>query len=154
MELPEAVFFEGFFEGGVAAEIHLRNEGGGEAVPDDGFVLGGEAFFDPAGEAVFEGEPKPDSWFNIMQAVDPAPYRGKKVRVSGWIRTDGRKGFRAGLWVRVDRKNEMGFFDNMMNRSITGTEWTEAVVEGLVADLGVTPPKLWHAGPQRSRCEE
>jgi erythromycin esterase len=85
-------------------------------------------------QVVFEGEPRADAWYSVMQAVDATPYRGKKVRLSGWVRTDGRKGFLSGLWMRVDRKSGMGFFDNMMNRPITATEWTEAVIEGQVEE--------------------
>jgi erythromycin esterase len=75
---------------------------------------------------------EPAGWYSVMQAVDPTPYRGKKIRVTGWVRTDGSPGAKAGLWVRVDRPGGMGFFDNMQNRPITSSSWTEAVIEGVV----------------------
>jgi len=80
----------------------------------------------------FQGTPKGGAWTSVMQAIDATSYRGKKIRVTGWVRTDGRNDVKAGLWVRVDRPAGMGFFDNMMNRAIGATEWTEAVIEGTV----------------------
>jgi hypothetical protein len=80
----------------------------------------------------FQGAPKGGAWTSVMQAIDATAFQGKRIRVTGWVRTDGRNNVKAGLWVRVDRPSGMGFFDNMMTRSIGATEWTEAVIEGTV----------------------
>ncbi len=58
--------------------------------------------------------------------------RGKRIRYSGWLRTeDVRDGF-AGLWWRIDgseRGANLGF-DNMMDRGPRGTtDWTEYAIE-------------------------
>jgi erythromycin esterase-like protein len=46
---------------------------------------------------------------------------GKRVRYSGYIRTEGvSRGF-AGLWWRVDGASGVLAFDNMQNRGVTGT---------------------------------
>lgn len=62
---------------------------------------------------------------NLTQAVDAAPFRGKRVRLRGAVRVEpGEGGGRAYLWMRVDRPNEKnGFFDNMNERPITAGEW-------------------------------
>lgn len=58
--------------------------------------------------------------------------RGKRVRFSGWIRTDNVREGRAGLWWRIDgpeRKTILGF-DNMMDRGPSGTtDWAEYAIE-------------------------
>ncbi len=94
-----------------------------------------------------------NAWHSVMQAVDATPYRRKKVRLTGWVRTNGVEKGMAGLWMRVDRPNgQPGFFDNMANRSINATNWTKAVIEGEVASdatvlniggLVVGPRTVW-----------
>ena len=65
------------------------------------------------------------SFGNLMQVVDAAPYRGRRVRLRGAVRVEpGEGGGRAYLWMRVDRpENKTGFFDNMFDRPITSGEW-------------------------------
>lgn len=54
--------------------------------------------------------------------------RGKRVRLSGWIKTEGLDDGFAGLWMRVDGPEKR--FDNMEERAPHGTsDWTEARVE-------------------------
>ena len=57
--------------------------------------------------------------------------RDKRIRYSGWIRTEGVAGGRAGLWWRVDGPGrEMLGFDNMQNRGPSGdSDWTEYSIE-------------------------
>ncbi len=67
----------------------------------------------------------------LMQDCLSDKYSGKRVRMSGYVKTKDVKGW-AALWLRVDKKgsrNSIGF-DNMLNgkkdRSIKGTtEWTK-----------------------------
>ena len=56
----------------------------------------------------------------------PAQYEGKKITLLGNIKTkDVEDGF-AGLWLRIDGRNETLEFNNMADRGITGTlDWNE-----------------------------
>lgn len=54
--------------------------------------------------------------------------RGKRLRLSGWIRTEALMDGWAGLWMRVDGPRPQ--FDNMQSRGPRGTtDWTAASVE-------------------------
>ena len=55
---------------------------------------------------------------------------GKKVRYSGYIKTEGvTRGF-AGLWWRVDGPSGVLAFDNMQSRGVMGTTgWTRYTIE-------------------------
>jgi len=63
---------------------------------------------------------------------------GKKIRYSGYIKTEGiTRGF-AGLWWRVDGPKGTLAFDNMQSRGVTGTtDWTKYTIE-LPVDASVT----------------
>ena len=64
-----------------------------------------------------------------VQAFSPEEYLGKRVRFSGQLKTESVTGW-AGLWMRVDgrdtpRSGVHLAFDNMVDRSLTGTtDWT------------------------------
>jgi hypothetical protein len=59
----------------------------------------------------------------LMQRVSAEQYKGKRVRLSGVVKSQDVVGW-AGLWMRVDRGKDPVAFDNMQNRSIKGTtEW-------------------------------
>ncbi len=72
----------------------------------------------------------------LMQSIDATPYRGHRIRLRGALRVDpSSSATRAHLWLRVDRSaNRTGFFDNMMNRSVTAATWTGAEIVGDVDD--------------------
>jgi len=60
----------------------------------------------------------------IVQAVDASKFAGKRLRYSGYIKSQNVTSY-AGLWLRVD-SSERGSvaFDNMQRRPITGTnDW-------------------------------
>lgn len=90
----------------------------------------------PSSEA---GETLPGTTLgNVMQVADATPYRGKRVRFSGWVRTEvlplGLLGGRAQAWFRVDRPGgHMGFFDNMQDRPIRGKDWERFEIIGDIA---------------------
>jgi hypothetical protein len=71
------------------------------------------------------GEPEKPGFGTLTQGISPDPFRGKRVRYSGYVRTKNVAGS-AGLWMRVDG-SEQGrslSFDNMMDRGIVGTsDW-------------------------------
>lgn len=60
----------------------------------------------------------------IMQNFYPENYLGKRVRLSGYIKSNKVTDW-AGMWFRVDgEKKKLLSFDNMQNRPITGnTDW-------------------------------
>lgn len=62
----------------------------------------------------------------MMQSFDASIYRGKRLRMTAYVTTEGISGW-AGLWMRVDGPSEETYsFDNMENRPIIGsTEWTK-----------------------------
>lgn len=65
----------------------------------------------------------------LMQMFGADDYKGKRLRLSAWVRSDGIAKW-AGLWMRIDGPAEgraypaMLAFDNMQNRPIKGsTDW-------------------------------
>ncbi|MBC7977247.1 MAG: hypothetical protein H7138_19905 [Myxococcales bacterium] len=66
----------------------------------------------------------------LWQAVDATPFRGRRVRLTGKLRTSGRA--LGQLWIRVERGNSTGFFDNMDARPVVSQAWQRAEVVGTV----------------------
>lgn len=68
-----------------------------------------------------KGLPKANDGFTtMMQTIQAKKYLGKRVRLSGYIKSEKLEGW-AGLWMRVDGpKGENLKFDNMYKRKITG----------------------------------
>ena len=61
----------------------------------------------------------------LMQMFKADDYRGKRVRMSGYVKSKEASDW-AGLWMRVDgaKKEETLAFDNMQDRAIKGTtDW-------------------------------
>jgi hypothetical protein len=60
----------------------------------------------------------------LMQKIDAARYRGKRVRLAAQVKSELVSEW-AGLWMRVDGEgHKVLAFDNMMNRSIRGSnDW-------------------------------
>jgi hypothetical protein len=63
----------------------------------------------------------------MMQMFDAADYTGKRMRFSGWVKSETVASW-AGLWMRVDGNGSPSrtlAFDNMQSRGIKGTtDWT------------------------------
>lgn len=78
----------------------------------------------------------PRTFGNLMQRIDAAPWRGKRIRLRAAVRaevegTDGQ----AQLWLRVDRPGgTTGFLDYMGDRPIRDPEWRFYEIEGNVAE--------------------
>jgi hypothetical protein len=80
----------------------------------------------------------------LKQGFAAAPYRGKTVRLRGWLRIERffttTFGFRmygdddrAQLWLRVERTNgQIGFSDSMDDRPIRSGDWTLAEIAGQI----------------------
>jgi hypothetical protein len=63
----------------------------------------------------------------LMQTAGPGAYRGKRVRFSGYVKSENVKSGWASLWFRIDgpKQGEPLGFDNMQQRPIKGTtDWT------------------------------
>lgn len=64
------------------------------------------------------------SFGTLTQAIAADAWRGKRVRLSGWLRTQGVDTGFAGLWLRIDPASGSGgtvWFDNMSDRGVKGT---------------------------------
>jgi hypothetical protein len=67
---------------------------------------------------------KADKFGTILQTFIPDDYLGKRVRLTGYLKTNIIKGW-VGMWFRIDgdRAKPLGF-DNMQDRKIKGiTDW-------------------------------
>jgi len=67
----------------------------------------------------------------MMQVASAENYVGKRVRLSGWIKTEDANQGGGHLWLRIDgqERGQMLGFDNMDNRPVKGTsDWQEASV--------------------------
>lgn len=59
----------------------------------------------------------------LMQNCQPGKYAGKRVRMSGYLKSEDIEGW-GGLWFRVDGKGASLAFDNMHDRAVKGTtQW-------------------------------
>ena len=79
---------------------------------------------------------KPKGFGTMMQCVDAADYRGKRIRFSGFVKAKDVTDW-AGLWMRVDGSGtppQALAFDNMEGRPIKGT--SDFVSYNVVLDIG------------------
>ncbi|MGD2115154.1 MAG: hypothetical protein PVG07_08875 [Acidobacteriota bacterium] len=72
-------------------------------------------------------EPAEKSFAGVQQSVPAGPYRGGRLRLGAWVRTEDVTGW-AGIYLRVDGRHrtdgpgrELLAVDNMRNRPIRGT---------------------------------
>ncbi|MEJ7559364.1 MAG: hypothetical protein WKF66_13725 [Pedobacter sp.] len=72
--------------------------------------------------AFLKSKKEVDGFGTIMQSFNPSTYLGKRVRLTGYIKTKDVKNW-AGMWFRIDGpdKTKSLAFDNMQKRPITGT---------------------------------
>ena len=70
------------------------------------------------------------------QKIDASRYRGQRLRLTGYLRSSGVRGW-AGLWMRVDPKHGPALeFENMQRRPVLGSsDWKLYSIELEVADL-------------------
>jgi hypothetical protein len=76
----------------------------------------------------------PQGFGTYMQTIDAADYRGKRVRLSAYVKADRVTDW-AGVWMRVDAGSGAPIaFDNMQDRPIKGShDWTQ---HSIVLDVG------------------
>ena len=69
---------------------------------------------------------KPSGFGTLMQMFDATKYRGKRLRLTSYVKTNDVTGW-AGLWMRVDGSSAPSLaFDNMQDRPIKGTtNWVQ-----------------------------
>ncbi|MDX6530515.1 MAG: hypothetical protein QOH41_2805 [Blastocatellia bacterium] len=74
-----------------------------------------------SGRIKFIGD-KPEGFGALMQTFKADDYRGKRLRMSAWIKSEDVEA--AAPWFRIDGAKGMLGFDNMGNRSVKGTsDW-------------------------------
>ncbi|MFO7524372.1 MAG: hypothetical protein R6W68_02875 [Ignavibacteriaceae bacterium] len=68
--------------------------------------------------------PKENEFGTLMQTISAENYLGKRLRLSGYIKSEDIKGW-SGIWMRIDGENNQQLgFDNMLGREIKGTtDW-------------------------------
>ena len=69
--------------------------------------------------AAFLRADKPGNGAVLTQMVAPGDFAGKRVRLSGQVKTSGADPG-AGLWMRVDNPDGSPSFDNMSDRKVAG----------------------------------
>lgn len=81
-----------------------------------------------------------DAHGTLTQCISPDSVRGRRVRYSGYIKTDRVADGSAGLWMQVDGTPEMVLaFDDMQDRGIRGTTpWTKHEIVLEVAEEATT----------------
>jgi len=58
-------------------------------------------------------------WASLGQPIAADEYRGKRVRLSGWLKTVDAS--EAALWMRIDGEQRLLAFDYMNDRGVSGT---------------------------------
>lgn len=121
---------------GVAVVVSLALAGVARGGPPRDWFGGGEGYERALDEAVKHGGKASgalkstgeveNAFGTMMQAVNADQYKGKRLRMSAYVKSDGVEGW-SGLWMRVDGADKTGLaFDNMMERPIKGkTDWTK-----------------------------
>ena len=84
--------------------------------------------------------PEIDGVVTMTQTTPALQLRGKTIRLRATVRAvAGAQRAGASIWLRVERTNQqVGFFDNMMDRPIREAAWREYTIEGPVADDATT----------------
>ena len=72
----------------------------------------------------------------LQQRIDAAPFRGKRIRLRAAVRAEViGPGNQAHLWLRVSGKDLTPlFFDAMLDRPITSSEWRDYEIVGEVSN--------------------
>ncbi|MEO0463379.1 MAG: S41 family peptidase [Pseudomonadota bacterium] len=70
----------------------------------------------------------------VAQRIDARPFRGRELKLTASVKTGAPASRHVGLWFRIDKADgTVGFFENMQNRPIFNTEWSEYSITGVVA---------------------
>jgi erythromycin esterase len=85
--------------------------------------------------------PAPGRFGTFNQGIRAGSYKGKRVRWSGYVRTESVAGEGVGIFLRADGSDAQLAFDDMSGRLITGThDWTyyEAVLDLPQETIGIS----------------
>jgi C-terminal processing protease CtpA/Prc len=86
----------------------------------------------------------PDAPFGAFSFSVKPTFRGKKLTLKGFIRTENVSGGFAGLWLRVDGNGGVLSFDNMRSQGLKGTnDWKEYKID---VDFDEEEAKVIHVG--------
>jgi hypothetical protein len=86
------------------------------------------AFTGSSSGYIKSNKPDPQEFGTYMQMFDATEYRGKRLRLSAYVKSERVENW-AGLWMRVDREKKPVAFDNMQNRPIKDTQgWTQYAI--------------------------
>ena len=86
------------------------------------------AFTGSSSGLIKSNKPDPQGFGTYMQVFDATEYRGKRLRLSAYVKSEQLEKW-AGLWMRVDRDKKPMAFDNMQERPIKGTQgWTQHTI--------------------------
>jgi hypothetical protein len=86
------------------------------------------AFTGSSSGYIRSSKPAPQGFGTYMQIFDPTEYRGKRLRLSAYVKSENVENW-AGLWMRVDRDKKPVGFDNMQDRPIKDTQdWTQHAI--------------------------
>ncbi len=79
---------------------------------------------------------KPDSKeFGVATLRIPASFRGKTIRLTGFMKTENIQGSYAGLWMRVEGDEGTLDFDNMSKLNVQGTtDWKSYTIQLSLSD--------------------
>lgn len=128
---------------------------GGRSTPPAGWFAGGDSTEYRASEDVSRRPggygyqsamlqsitPQPASFGLLKQSIRADDFRGRRVRLTGYIRTAERNDGTAHLWMRVDAQNGTAAADYMVTRPVLpGTDWSRySVVLDVPANaIGIT----------------
>ncbi|MFA6248630.1 MAG: S41 family peptidase [Mucilaginibacter sp.] len=68
--------------------------------------------------------------FGVINYYIPKTFKGEKIELRGYIKTENVTNGYAGLWLRIDGTQNPLALDNMQNRGIKGTtDWQEYTIE-------------------------
>jgi len=75
-----------------------------------------------------------EAFVEIMQLVDPSPYRGKTLVIRAWVRSDARDAQAGGyLWLTGNSASGAPtYFETMVDKPIRSARWREVVIQAAI----------------------
>lgn len=74
---------------------------------------------------------------NLSSFIDVKKYKGKSIKLTGWVKLKKGSEGTGHLWIRVDKSDKtIGFFENMYANPIKSNEWKQYEIIGEIDSLG------------------
>ncbi|MDR3697458.1 S41 family peptidase [Mucilaginibacter sp.] len=71
-----------------------------------------------------------NSGYGMIDYIIPKTFKGEKIQLRGFLKTENVNSGYAGLWMRIDGMDKTIAFDNMHDRGVKGTtDWTEYTID-------------------------